>query len=160
MGYRSNVAITLYKKDFESLVKKAAGKTNYELDLIKSATLYEKSNEKYSIITMVWNYIKWYDDYEDVEFIMSFIRGNNTQYHFIRIGEEPGDIEEESNEEHWMLCESVYIETRINVWSAGNEVDIGSSVNKILQDKITLTNETDEHIEEVSEAELLNIISA
>ena len=35
MGYRSDVAITLYKKDFESLVKEAIGKTNYKLDLIK-----------------------------------------------------------------------------------------------------------------------------
>lgn len=160
MGYRSDVAITLYKKDFESLVKEAVGKTNYELDLIKNATLYENNNADCNIITMVWNCVKWYDGYDDVDFIMSFIRSNDTQYHFIRIGEEAGDVEEESNDEDWILCESTYIERYINVECAGNEVEVESSVNKILQDEIIMTNETDENIEEVSEAELFDVISA
>lgn len=158
MGYRSDVTITMYKQDFETLVRQASEDTNGALDLIKYATLY--NNEASNIVTLYWDCIKWYDGCdEDVNFIMSFIR-SNIQYHFIRIDEEAGDVEEENNDEHWMLCESTYIERYINVECAGNEVDVESSVNKILQDEIIMTNEANENIEEVSEAELFDVISA
>ena len=96
MGYRSDVTITLYKQDFETLVRQASENTNGALDLIKYATLYK--NEASDIVTLFWNSVKWYDGYNDVDFIMSFIRNGDVQYHYLRVGEESGDIEEENND--------------------------------------------------------------
>lgn len=156
MGYRSDVTITLYKQDFETLVRQASENTNGALDLIKYATLYK--NEASDIITLFWNSVKWYDGYNDVDFIMSFIRNGDVQYHYLRVGEESGDIEEENNDDDWCLCESTYIEQYICVESAGDEANIESSVDEIL--KQTIQEDADDDIAEVSEAELLDVISA
>lgn len=108
MGYYSEVAITLYGHDFETLVRRAAEETTDALDLIKYASLYK--DEVNNIITIAWNGVKWYEGYSDVDFIMSFIRNGDIQYHFIRIGEESGDIEENINDDDWTLCDSTCIE--------------------------------------------------
>lgn len=157
MGYRSDVTITLYKQDFETLVRQASENTNGALDLIKYATLYK--NEASDIVTLLWNSVKWYDGYNDVDFIMSFIRSGDVQYHYLRVGEESGDIEEENNDDDWCLCESTYIEQYICVESAGDEVNIESSVDEILKQTIP-EDVDDDNIAEVSEAELLDVISA
>lgn len=156
MGYRSDVTITLYKQDFETLVRQASENTNGALDLIKYATLYK--NEASDIVTLFWNSVKWYDGYNDVDFIMSFIRNGDVQYHYLRVGEESGDIEEENNDNDWCLCESTYIEQYICVESAGDEANIEFSVDEIL--KQTIQEDADDDIAEVSEAELLDVISA
>ena len=156
MGYRSDVTITLYKQDFETLVRQASENTNGALDLIKYATLYK--NEASDIVTLFWNSVKWYDGYNDVDFIMSFIRNGDVQYHYLRVGEESGDIEEENNDDDWCLCEATYIEQYICVESAGDEANIESSVDEIL--KQTIQEDADDDIAEVSEAELLDVISA
>ena len=111
MAYRSDVTITLYKQDFETLVRQASENANGALDLIKYASLYK--NEASDIVTLFWNSVKWYDGYNDVDFIMSFIRSGDVQYHYLRVGEESGDIEEENNDDDWCLCESTYIEQYI-----------------------------------------------
>lgn len=157
MGYRSDVTITMYKQDFETLVRQASEDTNGALDLIKYATLYK--NEASNIVTLFWNSVKWYDGYNDVDFIMSFIRSGDIQYHYLRVGEESGDIEEENNDDDWCLCESTYIEQYICVESAGDEVNIESSVDEILKQTIP-EDVDDDNIAEVSEAELLDVISA
>lgn len=157
MGYRSDVTITLYKQDFETLVRQASENTNGALDLIKYASLYK--NEASDIVTLFWNSVKWYDGYNDVDFIMSFIRSGDVQYHYLRVGEESGDIEEENNDDDWCLCESTYIEQYICVESAGDEVNIESSVDEILKQTIP-EDVDDDNIAEVSEAELLDVISA
>lgn len=157
MGYRSDVTITLYKQDFETLVRQASENTNGALDLIKYATLYK--NEAGNIVTLLWNSVKWYDGYNDVDFIMSFIRSGDVQYHYLRVGEESGDIKEENNDDDWCLCESTYIEKYICVESAGDEVNIESSVDEILKQTIP-EDVDDDNIAEVSEAGLLDVISA
>lgn len=158
MGYYSEVAITLYEQDFETLVRRAAEEATGALDLIKYASLYK--NNTNGIITMNWSSVKWYEGYGDVDFIMSFIRSGDTQYHFLRVGEEAGDVEEENNDEDWILCDSTYVERYINVESSGEEINTDSSVDAILQKKEIAEDDDDDSIEEVSEAELLNVISA
>lgn len=66
--------------------------------------------------------------------------------------------EEENNDDDWCLCESTYIEQYICVESAGDEANIESSVDEIL--KQTIQEDADDDIAEVSEAELLDVISA
>ena len=157
MGYRSDVTITLYKQDFETLVRQASENTNGALDLIKHASLYK--NEASDIITLFWNSVKWYDGYNDVDFIMSFIRSGDVKYHYLRVGEESGDIEEENNDHDRCLCESTYIEQYICIESAADEVNIESSVDEILKQTIP-EDVDDDNIAEVSESELLDVISA
>ena len=157
MGYRSDVTITLYKQDFETLVRQASENTNGAVDLIKYASLYK--NEASDIITLFWNSVKWYDDYNDVDFIMSFIRSGDVKYHYLRVGEESGDIEEENNDHDRCLCESTYIEQYICIESAVDEVNIESSVDEILKQTIP-EDVDDDNIAEVSESELLDVISA
>ena len=156
MGYYSEVAITLYKEDFEALVEEAANRENVALNLIKNSLLCE--NKKSNIITIYWNSIKWYENYDDVRFIMSFIENNDTQYHFIRTGESSGDIEEESNDKCDVLCDSIYIETFINVENAGEEINAKSTVEKMLQNRIAAANEIDDALEGVTEDELFDVI--
>lgn len=157
MGYYSEVAITFYEHDFETLVRRAAEETTDALDLIMYASLYK--DEVNNTITIAWSSVKWYEDYSDVNFIMSFIRNGDIQYHFIRIGEEYGDIEEENNDDNWILCDSTCIEQYINVGSAGEEIDSSSSVDEILQKKVVIEDTDDDSVEEVSEKELLDVIS-
>lgn len=157
MGYLSDVTITLYKQDFETLVRQASENTNGTLDLIKYATLYK--NEASDIVTLSWHSVKWYDGYNDVDFIMSFIRSGDVQYHYLRVGEESGDIEEENNDDDWCLCESTYIEQYICVESAGDEVNIDSSVYEILKQTIP-EDVDDDSIEKISESELFDVINA
>lgn len=59
MGYYSEVAITLYKDDFETLVKRAAEECEHSLDLIRNATLYK--DEDNETVSMTWNSVKWYE---------------------------------------------------------------------------------------------------
>lgn len=155
MGYYSDVVITLYEADFETLVKRASEEETDAFDLIKYATLYE--DKVNNLVSLFWRSVKWYEDFNDVEFIMSFIRGDDVQYQFRRIGEKSGDIEEESNDEDWTLGEVTCVECYISTEFAGDEVDTMSSVEKILQKKYVI--DADDDIEEVSEEDLLNVIS-
>lgn len=108
MGYRSDVRIRLTKEDFERLKKE------FEEKLIKTEILnwnlfehldiyreekdcqrfYGEDGEKSAdAVYFGWNYLKWYDGYEDVEFIENFIF-ECKYYAFIRIGESmEGDID-------------------------------------------------------------------
>lgn len=149
MGYRSQVTLSMYETDFAGMVTDAYKNNKNALDLIKYATMYIDNNK---IVTLNWDSIKWYDGYDDVDFIVSFMR-SGIQYSFKRVGEECGDVEEESNDEDWLLSEKSYIETYINI-DAGEEKDVTQYIDSASQ------QEDEDDIEEVSECELLDIIGA
>lgn len=155
MGYRSDVSITMYQKDFDVMVKRAASENEEALSLIKYATLYKDENNE--IVTMFWSCVKWYDNFEDVSFIESFIKRDGIQYHFIRVGEEIGDIEEEFNDDNWMLYDLTRAEQYINIEQAGDEVDSQRFVESIIKQT---SEQSDDNIEPVSETELFNLINA
>lgn len=159
MGYYSEVAITLHKEDFETLVRRAAEESEDSLYLIRISTLYK--DEDNETVSMTWNSVKWYEGFRSVDFIMSFLRSNDVEYQFKRIGEETGDIEEEYNDENFVLDDATSVCCYISMDAAGTEVDAEASVDDILQKKdITVEDISDDDIEEVSEAELLDVISA
>lgn len=108
MGYRSNIRIRttkegyeVMKKFVENYVKEIAEKdeTGYNWNLIEQAIETEMSG----IITLDWNYLKWYegiDGYEDVDAIMKSLdelSDKDIDYQYMRIGEENDDIEEKWN---------------------------------------------------------------
>lgn len=116
MGYRSDVRIRLTKKDFERLKnefeQEIVPKFGYNYLFNKDNLIY-KELKKYSYwkvtndgedietkedcVYFGWNWVKWYDGYEDVDFIMNFIQDCD-QYAFCRIGEDMiGDVETREN---------------------------------------------------------------
>lgn len=156
MGYRSDVSITMYQEDFDMMVKRAIEDKNDDaLGLIKYASLYQDNTK--NAITMFWDCVKWYDRYNDVSFIMSFIRSDDVQYSFIRVGEEVGDIEEECNDNDWVLHGTANVAQYINIDQAGDEVDSQKFVENILKQT---TEQNDDNIELISETELFNLINA
>lgn len=151
MGYYSDVAITMYQNDFNDMVKYVITKNNnYALRLIKLASLYK--NDEGDTITMLWNCIKWREDYEDVSFITEFIKSNDVQHHFIRIGEDINDIETECIGD---MYESAYVESHINIDYAGKCVDSTLSIENIIKQQETI----DEAVA-ASERELQDFIDA
>ena len=91
MGYRSNVALII-KTDVYNSIKNSIGDSDeLKYSLFKEACITQ--NEIYTILH--WDDIKYYSNFEDVQFIEN-IRNNNDSY-FVRIGEEYSDIEESWN---------------------------------------------------------------
>lgn len=111
MGYRSDVRIRLTKIDFERLKlefeKKVVNELGHynlfdTLDVCKNvgdAYCYAwidkegELNKDLDCVFFGWDFVKWYEGYEDVDFIMDFIQ-KCERYAFCRIGESlEGDIE-------------------------------------------------------------------
>lgn len=69
--------------------------------------------EEVEVIDLSGDDWKWYDGYEDVQAWEEFMRSAadwDCSYEFIRIGEEPGDVEDDTNivddGEHWLYTEA------------------------------------------------------
>lgn len=113
MGYYSEVAITMWQDDLKEMFALASSKDN-ALNLLKDAEIRESGNKS----VIYWDSVKWYDGYDDVKFIRSFLEKNNKEYYFVRVGEEIGDIEEIDNiNDGYELCDEVHPEQSIVVAS-------------------------------------------
>ena len=77
MGYYSDVAIAVQKKDYIKL-----------------------RQEKY--VVLKWQSIKWYNDFEEISLIEKFLK-KIPHHDFIRIGEEMDDIEEYQGTHHYLI---------------------------------------------------------
>lgn len=91
MEYRSEVAVSMQKEDYERMVSESINTEAY--DLIKYATMKEKDT---NVVVLHWDWVKWYPEYEDVAFIENFLNKLNEEdkpYKFIRIGEDSEDTE-------------------------------------------------------------------
>lgn len=89
MGYRSDVALTLRKGDVLELIKQAKGN-----ETVRPFMCMAHVVDQSEYVTFYWEWVKWYDDYEEIQFITAFYR-NLDEYSFKRIGEDTSDIEEE-----------------------------------------------------------------
>ena len=112
MGYRSDVRIRLTKKDYEKMKaqfeKEVVDIVGFNLFDEKNLNVYkelknfscwkmtddgEDIEETHDCVFFGWSWIKWYDNYADVKFIMEFL-DECDQYAFWRIGEScEGDVE-------------------------------------------------------------------
>ncbi|MGN0992946.1 MAG: hypothetical protein ACI4PE_03405 [Bacilli bacterium] len=95
MGYRSEVAIAMKKSDYEELVERA--KINNRQDVIDLIDYGEVRNPSDNVVILYWDWVKWYQDNEDVQYIENYlieIQENGKPYSFVRLGEELSDIEE------------------------------------------------------------------
>lgn len=112
MGYYSDVALTLRKEDALELIKQA--KENEKVWPYMYMAYIADQNE---YVTFYWEWIKWYDDYEGIQFITAFYR-NLAEYSFKRIGEDNSDIEEEWNGDDDNIVYKVQIKRHFNIESS------------------------------------------
>lgn len=95
MGYYSDVAIAMYKKDFEKMCEKAKqheSKYVYEfvMDGYKKAP-QGKPDDEY--VYLYWERVKWYPVYTEINFVKNFLFGKEVCYDLVRIGEDYNDTE-------------------------------------------------------------------
>ena len=91
MGYRSSVALVLYKSDYEELLKQAQpliAKGWCGLLDEKPKREWEQDGKTYICLAEDW--IKWYDEFDEVMLVHKFIE--NKPHAFARVGEEYDDI--------------------------------------------------------------------
>lgn len=95
MGYRSDIAISMRKEDFELL--KEFDKENQNLvELLEVAEVKESRGA----VVVKWDSLKWYPDFPEVQAIEEFLgklSDEDKPYRFIRIGEAVDDTEVEYN---------------------------------------------------------------
>ncbi len=111
MGYRSDIRITTSKEGFKVLsefAKKYLENKNKDYDLLKDLDLMVEGKEQ---CYFGWDYVKWYDGYNDVDAIMKgleYLEDNNYSYRYMRIGESYDDCEEQSYDGE--KDENIYLE--------------------------------------------------
>ena len=123
MGYRSEVCIALTddaSRLFRTMLEHLP--ENHEaLSLVKDANRHRhsypwtdqhKSKDVDCEDKMYWDYVKWYEGYECVDFVETFLSDciPEEDYKFARVGEENDDVEERG--EYWDA--EVYIQRSIS----------------------------------------------
>lgn len=127
MGYRSDVRIRLLEKDYKRLVEKfrediVEGLRLPDLFSITELAVCRKSVQEIvgkinytdyikeePTILFGWDCVKWYEGtFEDVDFIMTFLRDSDIPYAYARIGEEYDDVEKESRHMYDILTVTTF----------------------------------------------------
>lgn len=102
MGYYSEVAVAIKHDDWIKMQEEAVSSKAFE-DKNDFLNFWDKMRERDDgIVILSCDWCKWYDDSRNVAFVMNFLK--DVQHHYLRIGEEGGDIEEENtfeNEEYY-----------------------------------------------------------
>ena len=104
MGYYSEVAIVIRKRDAKRLFKEIAKRP--EDDIVRwfiehrsaKADIDDFDANPDGVQVIRWEAVKWCKEVEEVKYIMDFIRSlGHGNYEFMRVGEEDGDCEHEGN---------------------------------------------------------------
>ena len=69
MGYYSDVAFTIYKKDAYDLLKRAEERCPAAYELLRDMDMYDHGDA----VSFVKEFIKWNDDFCSVDFIMTYL---------------------------------------------------------------------------------------
>ena len=111
MGYRSEVAIGLtdcavrllatlmeHDENLQDLISSADKSAWYCAEVDRPdrpvAKMPFEDSKDYGC-NFHWDYVKWYEDYEDIAAMTSFLNALPTEdFRFVRVGENAGDIEE------------------------------------------------------------------
>ena len=110
MGYRSQVVLAISKHLTPFLTLATSQNAEAESLVFKYADTFERDYGGDKSWLIVWDGIKWYDSYEDIQTICKFIddaicdeykfedddgnEGVSSEHiRFVRVGEESGDIE-------------------------------------------------------------------
>ena len=99
MGYYSEVALTMKTADVAELMRRAKAECEDVFDFLEIANMHTHGSE---YTTLHWDCVKWNDTDLPYSYIGDFYK-NTDEYHFIRCGEESGDIEENYSD----VCDAV-----------------------------------------------------
>lgn len=100
MGYYSDVAVCMYKKDYMDMLKHFKEKSPDAYGTWTTADykiFRNRKDESNPIVTAVIYMTKWYKEFEDViytEKYLDYCDEADIPYQYIRIGEESGDEDE------------------------------------------------------------------
>lgn len=97
MGYYSDVAIAMRKKDLQQMMDEALklDDAKWTYNFIEEGLLNAPiwNDEEYTLL--YWSDIKWYDTKGEVSFIKHFLNSiHDDHYDFLRLGEEYDDVED------------------------------------------------------------------
>ena len=111
MGYRSDIRVMTDLEGFEEM-QEIAWELKDEKNLSDDVVLfpmqgqdpdnffdYYDAQEDYLCFGLDW--VKWYDNFQDVGLFMDTLKvanDNGVKWQFMRVGEEWGDVEEESSD--------------------------------------------------------------
>ena len=109
MGYRSQVVLAISKHLTPFLTLATSQNTEAQSLVFKYADTFERDYGGDKSWLIVWDGIKWYDSYEDIQTICKFIddaicdeyqfeidgelQSSAEHIRFVRVGEDSGDIE-------------------------------------------------------------------
>jgi len=88
--------------------------------LLKQVTLFKSVAGERPVITLSWQWIKWYEEFKEVAAIEAFC--DSVPSRFVRVGEDFGDVEIRETEGSGFMWEAA--EPQIAIYYAGNEVGI------------------------------------
>ena len=96
MGYRSQVALAVSKKEVGRFMAALAGCEEARMMVFEHYDHLETDYRQGGIL-VTWDYIKWYDDYKGVNSLDQFMDDMDTEdleeeYRFCRTGEDYDDI--------------------------------------------------------------------
>ena len=146
MGYRSEVAIKCQPNAFEKLME-VCGES-----LMKPDSVIEDGDCK----ILYWDWVKWYSSFEEVAVIekcMQWLDENHEPdsddglgYHFIRLGEDGSDVEDETNDFEVEL----YYTRKIDIPEPKSEKELKKEkVKKLIADIKNGAGKTAEQIAEL-----------
>ena len=109
MGYRSQVVLAISKHLTPFLTLACSQEPEAQSLVFKHADTFDRDYHGDKSWLLVWDDIKWYESYPDIDMIEKFIseavcdeykfevdgKKQNSSEHirFVRVGEEPGDID-------------------------------------------------------------------
>lgn len=109
MGYRSQVVLAISKHLTPFLMLETSQNKSAETLVFKDADIFDRDYQGDKSWLIVWDDIKWYDSYEDIQTLERFIQqatcdeyefevegepqASSDHIRFVRVGEETGDIE-------------------------------------------------------------------
>ena len=103
MGYYSDVAVVLKKKDYPKLLEYARNNNPYTLDFIEAGVNHAPTPTGDDFVYLLWNGVKWYST--DGEIINDFLKTlPDDDYDFLRIGEDYDDWESHWGDNVCTLC--------------------------------------------------------
>ncbi len=105
MGYCSNVALAMYKKDFETMMHYFKENCRDAYDTWSGAELSFFEDDKDQVIVAKLYWMKWYAAFDEVIQTEEYLANlEETPYHFTRVGEFLEDNVDEDQGDMWEYC--------------------------------------------------------
>lgn len=122
MGYYSHVYICMRQSDYaimrDTIYELADPELKRNIWYLLNAVdtiydpFYNAKHFKGEYISMEWYNIKWYYDAPEISYIEKYVK-NLPVYHFIRVGEDQDDIENESDGSDYDYINNRYVSRNI-----------------------------------------------